>query len=69
MMMLPDPTEVIPTKKPATKPIADMPAKDFMVGGRFATCSSIRRCRSSSVGTQTSKSPTAEVMKVLTPVP
>ncbi len=42
MMMLPEPTEVIPTKKPATRPITDMPMKDFMVGGRLATFSSMR---------------------------
>ncbi len=37
MMMLPDPTEVMPTRNPATRPITAMPAKPFIVGGRFAT--------------------------------
>ena len=32
MMMLPEPTEVMPTRNPATRPMADMPANDFMVG-------------------------------------
>ncbi len=35
MMMLPDPTEVMPTRNPATRPIIAMPMKDFMVGGRL----------------------------------
>ncbi len=37
MMMLPEPTDVIPTSAPASNPIMDIPAKDFMVGGRLAT--------------------------------
>ncbi len=27
-------TDVIPTRKPASKPIADIPTNDFIVGGR-----------------------------------
>ena len=34
MMMLPEPTEVMPTKNPASSPMADIPTNDFMVGGR-----------------------------------
>ena len=34
MMILPEPTEVIPTRMPAHKPITAMPINDFMVGGR-----------------------------------
>ena len=41
MMMLPEPTEVMPTRKPATSPITAIPANDFAVGGRCATRSSI----------------------------
>ena len=41
MMMLPEPTEVMPTRKPANSPIADIPANDCKVGERCATCSSI----------------------------
>ena len=36
MMMLPEPTEVIPTRKPASRPMNDIPTNDFMVG--------LRRC-------------------------
>jgi len=32
MMMLPDPTEVMPTRNPPTSPITPHEAKDFMVG-------------------------------------
>jgi hypothetical protein len=39
--MLPDPTDVMPTRKPATRPISDIQANDFMVGGFTAARSSI----------------------------
>ena len=41
MMMLPEPTEVMPTRNPTVRPITAMPAKPFMVGGRLAIRSSI----------------------------
>ena len=69
MIMLPEPTEVMPTRNPANSPIPDIPAKDFIVGGRPATCSSILVWKSINVGMQTSNSPTAEVMKLFTPLP
>ena len=43
MMTLPDPTEVIPTRNPAVRPITIIPANDFIVGGWATTFSSIRR--------------------------
>ena len=36
MTMLPEPTEVMPTRKPATRPMRDIQAKDVIVGGRVA---------------------------------
>src|SRR5438046_2045475 len=51
--MLPEPTDVIPTRKPANSPIPDIPANDFRVGGRPATCSSILDCNSNNVDMQT----------------
>ena len=33
MMMLPEPTEVMPTRKPEPNPMTVIPAKDFRVGG------------------------------------
>ena len=39
--MLPEPTEVMPTRKPATNPITAIPMKLFVVGGRLPTRSSI----------------------------
>ena len=69
MMMLPEPTEVMPTRNPATRPITAMPAKLFVVGGRFTTRSSILLWNSSSVGITISSTPTAVLMKLLTPSP
>ena len=57
MMMLPDPTDVMPTRKPATRPINDIPAKPFMVGGRFATRSSIRFWNNNRIGIQSAGCP------------
>ena len=37
MTMLPEPTEVMPTRKPATKPIDGHPDERLQVGGRTAT--------------------------------
>jgi len=42
MMMLPEPTEVIPTKNPPTNPMALIPKKDCKVGCRPMRWSSIR---------------------------
>ena len=33
MTMLPEPTEVMPTRNPATRPMSDIQANDFIVGG------------------------------------
>ena len=33
MIMLPEPTDVIPTRKPATSPITAIPPNDLAVGG------------------------------------
>ena len=33
MTMLPEPTDVMPTRKPATRPMSDIHANDLMVGG------------------------------------
>jgi hypothetical protein len=63
MTMLPEPTEVIPTRNPATRPMMDIQANDFMVGGRTATRSSIFCWKNRKVGMQISKTPTATVMK------
>src|SRR5207253_9149863 len=67
--MLPEPTDVIPTRKPANSPIPDIPANDFRVGGRPATCSSILDWNSNNVGMQTNNNPTADVIKLFTPLP
>lgn len=63
MTMLPEPTEVMPTRNPATSPINDIQAKDFMVGGFAAARSSIFFWKNKKVGMQISKTPTATVMK------
>ncbi len=63
MTMLPDPTEVMPTKNPATSPIRAIHANDFMVGGRTAARSSIFFWKNKKVGMHISKIPTATVMK------
>src|SRR6266852_759194 len=41
MMMLPDPTDVIPTKKPATSPIPVMPTNDFSGGDEVIDAASV----------------------------
>ena len=69
MMTLPEPTEVMPTRNPANRPITAIPANDFIVGGRTTTFSSIRRWNSSSSGMTIRRTPTAILMKLLTPSP
>ncbi len=49
-MMLPEPTEVIPTRNPPISPMTLMKAKDFMVGWRPTRWSSIRLWNKSSAG-------------------
>jgi hypothetical protein len=67
--MLPEPTDVMPTRKPAIKPIKDIQAKDFIVGGREAARSSIFFWKNKNVGMQISNTPTAIVMNRFTPFP
>ena len=67
--MMPDPTEVMPTRNPANRPIIVIPINDFIVGGQFATRSWISPWDNSKMGMQTSSNPIADLMKSLTPVP
>ena len=60
MTMLPEPTEVMPTRKPATRPMSDIHANDFMVGGFAAARSSIFFWKNKKVGMQISRTPTAD---------
>jgi len=50
-------------QEPATKPISDIQANDFIVGGRAAARSSIFFWKNRNVGMQISRTPTAMVMK------
>jgi len=64
-MMLPEPTDVMPTRNPATRPMTAIPAKLFIVGRRWATLSSIRFCRSSRIGITINKTPIAVLIEIV----
>ena len=68
-MMLPDPTEVMPTRNPPISPMSTHAGKRLHGGRALDEMIFNPSLKQEQRGNQTSSSPTADLMKSLTPAP